>query len=78
MVIGNSAPEHSLYLGRVIDMVHVSMRNQQKVEFCSEVTNPFGRSGWGIKQNVASVRQNKISVGVEDTANKRLNLEHSE
>ena len=70
--------EYLLYLRRVIDMVHVPVCNQQKIEFYPKVANPLSRTGWRIKENGASRPQNEIGVRVKDTANKRLNLEHSE
>jgi len=70
--------EYLLYLRRVIGMVHVPVGNQQKIEFCLKVANPLSRTGRRIKENGASRSPNEIGVRVKDTANKRLNLEHSE
>jgi len=77
-VVCHLAGEYLLYLRGVIDMVHVPVCNQQKIEFCPKVANPLSRTGWRIKENGASRPQNEIGVRVKDTANKRLNLEHSE
>jgi len=77
-VVCHLTAEYLLYLRSVIDMVDVPVCNQQKVEFYPKVANPLGRSGRRIKENGASRPQNEIGVCIEDPANKRLNLEHSE
>ena len=53
-VIGDLTSEYSLYLGSVIDMVHMSVCNHQRVQFCSDVPCPLGRTGGRIKENIAS------------------------
>ena len=77
-VVCHTTAEYLLYLCSIIDMVHVPVCNQQKVNFCPKVADPFSRSGWRIKENGAFRTRNEIGVRVEDAANKRLNLEHSE
>src|ERR1700730_5614612 len=77
-VVGNLTSEYSLYLSGVIDMVDVSVCNHQQVEFCFKVAHPFGRTGRSIKENSSLRPSNEIGVRIENTANKSLNLKHSE
>jgi hypothetical protein len=67
-----------LDFGRVIEMVRVTVRQQQHIESYAQIPDPIRRPGGSINQYISSRRPDQVSVGVENTANKSLKVEHSE
>ncbi len=62
----------------VIEMVRMTMGQDQQIEPYAQIPDPVRCSGRSIDQNISSGRPNQVSVGIENTANKSLKLEHSE
>jgi hypothetical protein len=78
LVIGDQTFGGPLDLGRVIEMVGVTMRQDQQIESYSQVADPLQRAGWSIDQNISSWRLDEVRVRIENTANKSLKVEHSD
>jgi hypothetical protein len=68
----------SLDLGCVIEMVRVTVGKDQQIEPDSQIPDPIRRTSRSIDQNISAWRPNQIRVGIENTANKSLKVEHSE
>jgi len=77
-MVSNRAFGCSLDFGRVIEMVRVTVGKDQQIEPDSQIPDPIHRTSRSIDQNISAWRPNQIRVGIENTANKSLKVEHSE
>ena len=77
-VVSNLAFGCPLDLGRVNEVVRVTVGQEQQIESDSQIPDPIRRPGRSIDQSISSWRLDQVCVGVENTANKRLKVEHSE
>jgi hypothetical protein len=56
----------------------MTVGQDQQIEPHAQIPNPVRCPGRSIDQNISFGRPNQVSVGIENTANKSLKLEHSE
>ena len=77
-VIGNLAPESLFHFRSVINMVDVTMSDQQQIESYRHICHPIRRPGRRINKNISARHLNQIGVRIENTPNKRLKVKHSE
>ena len=77
-VVSDLAIGCSLDLGRVIEMVRVTVGKDQQIEPDSQIPDPIRRPSRSIDQDISAWRLNQVRVGIENTANKSLKVEHSE
>ena len=67
-----------LDLGCVIEVVRVTVGQEQQIESDSQIPDPIRRPGRSIDQSISSWRLDQVCVGIENTANKSLKVKHSE
>jgi hypothetical protein len=77
-VVSDLAIGCSLDLGRVIEMVRVTVGKDQQIEPDSQIPDPIRRPSRSIDQDISARRLNQVRVGIENTPNKSLKVEHSE
>jgi hypothetical protein len=77
-VIANLATESFFYGVRILDMIYMTMRNQEKIGTTSGFGQPLASSGWGVEKDQTIRGGNQVSVGFEDTSNKGLKVDHIE
>jgi hypothetical protein len=77
-VKSNLTFEYSFYFRRVIDMVDVTVSEQQQVRPYRQIPDPIRRTRRRIKENVSPRCLYKIGIRIENTPNKRLKVKHSE
>ncbi len=77
-VIANLASGGFFDLGGVVEVIGVTVRNDQDVESYSQIADPIRGPGRSIDQHVSSWRLDEVRVRIENTANKSLKVEHSE
>ncbi len=67
-----------LDFGRVVEMVEVPVREHQQIKSDPKIPDPFRGAGRSIDQDISSCCLNQVGVGIKNTANKSLKVEHSE
>jgi hypothetical protein len=77
-VISDLAIKSFFYRVRIFDMIHMAMRDQEKVGTPSSFLQPLAGSGWGVEKDQAVRGGDQVSVGFEDTSNKGLKVDHIE
>jgi hypothetical protein len=77
-MVSNLAFGCPLELGGINEVVRVTVGQEQQIESDSQVPDPIRRPGRGIDQSISSWRLDQVGVGIENTANKSLKVEHSE
>jgi len=77
-VIADPAFGGLLDLCGVVEMIGVTVGEDQQIESYSQIADPIRRPGGSIDQHVSSGRLDEVCVRVENTANKCLKVEHSE
>ena len=77
-MICDLAPESSFHFRSVINMVDVTMSDQEQIESYRHITHPIRRAGRRINKKVSPRHLDQIGVRIENTPNKRLKVKHSE
>jgi hypothetical protein len=64
--------------GCAIEMIDVSMRDEQQIDSDPQLANPFRDTSWRVDQDISASRLNEVSIRIENTANKSLKVKHCE
>jgi len=72
------AAECPFDFGCIVEMVDMTVSDQQQIKSYPKIPDPIRGPGWRINQNVSTGRLNQVGVGIENTANKSLKVKHSE
>jgi hypothetical protein len=59
-------------------MIHMTVRDQEKIGMTSSFLQPLAGSSWGVEKDQAFRGGDQISIGFEDTSNKGLKVDHIE
>jgi hypothetical protein len=77
-MIANLATESFFYRVRILDMIHMTMRDQEKIGTTSSFRQPLAGSSRGVEKDQTVWGRDQVSIGFEDTSNKGLKVDHIE
>jgi len=77
-MISHFATESFFHRVRILDMIYVAMRDQEKIGTMSSLLQPLAGSSWGIEKDHAVGSGEQVCIGFEDTTNKGLKVDHIE
>ena len=77
-MISHFATESFFHRVRILDMIYMAMRDQEKIGAASGFLQPIAGSSRSIEKDQAVRSGNEVSIGFEDTANKGLKVDHIE
>jgi hypothetical protein len=72
------ATKSLFYRVRILDMIHMTMRDQEKIGTTSNFLQPLAGSLRGVEKNQPVRGGDQVSIGFEDTSNKGLKVDHIE